>query len=69
VISIYYYLRVVVAFYMRDVPDPGPIAEGSPSQSIHYGLILASAGVLVLGLLPGSWLEFTQQVIEALYAG
>jgi NADH-quinone oxidoreductase subunit N len=69
VISVYYYLRVVVSFYMRDVADPGPTAQGSPSPSIQYGLILASAGVLGLGLFPNSWLKFTQAVIESLYQG
>jgi NADH-quinone oxidoreductase subunit N len=69
IISVYYYLRVVVAFYMRDVPDPGPVAEGSPSASIHYGLLLAGLGVLVLGLFPNSWLVITKRVIESLYLG
>ncbi|MEE2900986.1 MAG: NADH-quinone oxidoreductase subunit N [Myxococcota bacterium] len=68
VVSVYYYLRVVVAFYMRDVADPGPVAEGQPGATIHYGLILTTIGVLFLGLLPGSWLEFTQTVIQALYS-
>lgn len=69
IISVYYYLRVVVAFYMRDVPDPGPVAEGSPSASIHYGLLLAGLGVLVLGLFPNAWLVITKRVIESLYMG
>jgi len=69
IISVYYYLRVVVAFYMRDVADPGPVAEASPSASIHYGLMIAGIGVLVLGLFPNAWLELTNQVIEALYLG
>jgi len=68
VVSVYYYLRVVVAFYMRDVADPGPVAERQPSAMIHYGLVLTTIGVLFLGLLPDSWLKLTQTVIQALYA-
>lgn len=60
IVSIVYYLKVVVAFYMREVPDPGPVAEGRGSTSLTVGLVLAVIGVVILGVLPGGWLQITQ---------
>lgn len=66
VISIAYYLRVLVAFYMRDVPDPGatPSATGSPQLTV--GLLVASAGVIGLGVFPSAWIEITRAATAAL---
>jgi NADH-quinone oxidoreductase subunit N len=68
VISVYYYLRVIVAFYMRDVPDAGPLPEGTPSREIALGLALSVAGVLFLGLFPGRWIEWGLVAIKSLAA-
>ena len=69
VISVYYYLRVIVAFYMRDVPDPGPLPEGTRSALITVGVGLSVAGVLILGLFPGRWIELGRIAIQSLGVG
>ncbi len=66
IISIYYYLRVIVAFYMRDIPDPGPTPTASHSPQLTVGLIIAAAGVLYLGVFPNRWIEFGQAAIQSL---
>ncbi|RPI10557.1 MAG: NADH-quinone oxidoreductase subunit N [Zetaproteobacteria bacterium] len=50
-ISLFYYMRVVVAMYMRDVPPQG-IAT-SPSFALNIALLLTGAGTLLLGIFPG----------------
>jgi NADH-quinone oxidoreductase subunit N len=57
-ISLFYYMRVVVAMYMRDVPPQG-IAL-STSSTLRVALLLAAAGTLLLGIFPGPILEFAQ---------
>jgi NADH-quinone oxidoreductase subunit N len=66
IISIYYYLRVVVAFYMKDVPDPGPTPQATPSTQLTIGLALSAAGVLYLGIYPSWWIEFGKRAMESL---
>ncbi len=66
VISIYYYLRVVVAFYMKEVPDPGPTPQATRSTPLTLGLALAAAGVLYLGLFPTAWIELGRRAMESL---
>jgi NADH-quinone oxidoreductase subunit N len=51
-VSIYYYLRVVVIMYMR----PGPSGEPRfvPSHpAVSFALVLAIAGIFLFGILPG----------------
>ena len=57
-ISLFYYMRVVVAMYMRDVPSGG-IAT-SPSFALNVALLLAAAGTLLLGIFPGPILELAR---------
>jgi NADH-quinone oxidoreductase subunit N len=57
-ISLFYYMRVVVAMYMRDVPSGG-IAT-SPSFALNIALLLAAAGTLLLGIFPGPILELAR---------
>jgi NADH-quinone oxidoreductase subunit N len=66
IISVYYYLRVIVAFYMKDAPDPGPTPQATHSRQLTLGLILAALGVLCLGIVPGWWIEFGQTAIRSL---
>jgi NADH-quinone oxidoreductase subunit N len=54
VVSIYYYLRVVMAMYFRE-PTRESSAQGSPAMS--FALVACAVLVLVLGLLPESWLD------------
>jgi NADH-quinone oxidoreductase subunit N len=66
IVSIAYYLRVLVAFYMRDVPDPGPTPTATGSAQLTLGLVVASAGVIVLGVLPSAWIEITRAATAVL---
>jgi len=66
IVSIAYYLRVLVAFYMRETPDPGPTATATGTPQLTAGLVLASAGVLGLGVLPSTWLQITAAATAAL---
>ncbi|MFZ5468690.1 MAG: NADH-quinone oxidoreductase subunit N [Myxococcota bacterium] len=57
-VGIYYYLRVVVYMFLRPAP------EGAPAPERHWtteaALLLATVGVMLLGILPGpvsAWLS------------
>jgi NADH-quinone oxidoreductase subunit N len=64
-VSIYYYLRLVVYMYMipasADAPAPRP-----PRIAFSLALCASAAVVLVLGVLPGSVLEFAERSILSL---
>ncbi|MDH4120460.1 MAG: NADH-quinone oxidoreductase subunit N [Deltaproteobacteria bacterium] len=68
VVSVYYYLRILVVFYMTP-----PQGEPAPKPVFHPGLaaaILVSAvGVLYLGILPSAWLELSSRSVSVLLAG
>jgi NADH-quinone oxidoreductase subunit N len=57
-ISLFYYMRVVVAMYMREVPARGLAL--SPSLALHAAILLAALGTLLLGIYPGPLLEFAK---------
>jgi NADH-quinone oxidoreductase subunit N len=50
VVSVYYYLRIVVAMYFRERPEA---ASGYASPATAVVLVLLAAVVLLLGVLPG----------------
>jgi NADH-quinone oxidoreductase subunit N len=57
-VGAYYYLRVVVYMYMRPAPDAGALPERNLSTEL--ALMLSTAAVVVLGVLPGltsGWLS------------
>ncbi len=53
-VSVYYYLRVVMAMYFRPAHRP---AEPIQSNALTWALALSALGVLALGLLPGPALQ------------
>ena len=57
-ISLFYYMRVAMVMYMRDLP-PGGIAL-STSSTLRIAILLAVAGTLLLGIFPGPVLEFAR---------
>jgi NADH-quinone oxidoreductase subunit N len=59
VLSAYYYLRVVVAMYMRPAQGEDTWAAISPAAGV--GLAASVAVVLILGLYPGPVLELARQ--------
>jgi NADH-quinone oxidoreductase subunit N len=64
-VSIYYYLRLVVYMYM--VPAPGEVPVPRPSRILFSTALFCSGFVvLVLGLFPGSVLEFAERSVLSL---
>jgi formate hydrogenlyase subunit 3/multisubunit Na+/H+ antiporter MnhD subunit len=61
VVSIHYYLRVLVAFYMREHAEPGPAPAANPSFDLGLGIGAAVLLTLALGILPGRWLGISSQ--------
>jgi NADH-quinone oxidoreductase subunit N len=57
VVSVYYYLRIVVAMYFRDRAEP---AAGYPSLVTGIVLVLLAAVVLLLGVLPAPVMALVQ---------
>lgn len=51
-LSVYYYLRVVVAMYMQDSTEEAPMAPVLPGVGVV--LLFTAIGVLYLGVFPGS---------------
>ena len=65
VVSVFFYLRIVVMMYMteRDArPVPAPI-----SRWAMVGLVLSLIGVLYLGVLPARVIEFAQASISTIF--
>ena len=65
VVSVFFYLRIVVMMYMTDRdarPVPAPI-----SGLAMGGLVVAMIGVLYLGVLPTRLIEFAQQSIGTIF--
>jgi NADH-quinone oxidoreductase subunit N len=64
-ISLYFYLKVIVTMYMRD-PER-EIVPASPNVSVRLGVLLASLAVLYLGIAPGTTLEWATSSIATLF--
>src|SRR5204862_150166 len=62
VVSIYYYLRVVVAMYFRDPVRPH---EPFPSASMRVALVIAVVAVVALGVFPGAVLDWAGGAVNA----
>lgn len=62
-VSVAYYLRVVVFMYFH--PEPGPVED---KPRLNAGLVVAFAAVFTaaLGVLPGSFLEFSYRSVASL---
>jgi NADH-quinone oxidoreductase subunit N len=61
-VSVYYYLRVVVAMYMHPAPAP---SEEKPA--LNAGLVVTFAAVftVALGILPSRFLEFASRSVRS----
>ena len=57
VISVYYYLRIVVAMYFSERAEP---ASGYPSLATGIVLVVLAAVVLMMGVLPSPVLALVQ---------
>jgi len=64
-IAAYYYLRIIVAMYLREAEsDERPLLPVSPSTAVV--MMVSVAGVLYLGLAPGRILALVQTLTRAL---
>ncbi len=63
IVSVYYYLRVVVYMYMKDPLEPPP-----EKGDLHVGAAVAIAAVLtlLLGVVPGALHEHAKRVVQPL---
>ncbi len=66
VVSVFYYLQVIVAFYMRETADPGPTPTATGSTQLTLGLTVSAFFVLFLGVFPGRWIEITEAAVRLL---
>jgi NADH-quinone oxidoreductase subunit N len=57
-VSLYYYMRVAMVMYMRELPPQGIAMCESPA--LYLGLFLAAAATLFLGIFPGPILELAR---------
>lgn len=62
-VSAFYYLRVIVYMYMREPETPLQREAGGFSWDLNLGLGIAVAGVVVLGVLPGPFLQAAQDAM------
>lgn len=57
--GVYVYLKVIVAMYMRPATEES--LDTVPHWATHFGLALASLAVVMLGILPGMFLDLLTQ--------
>jgi NADH-quinone oxidoreductase subunit N len=65
VVSVFFYLRIVVMMYMTDEKAPGH-RPATPAIALA-GLVLALIAVLYLGVLPGQILAFARESAAAIF--
>ncbi len=64
VISLYYYLRVVVVMYFKEAGQD--IVMSKPSPALVVGLMLAAVGVLQMGIFPSYLLDMARHSIQTM---
>jgi NADH-quinone oxidoreductase subunit N len=65
VVSVYYYLRIVVAMYFRDSMRPLQPTEGA---SMRAGIVLAAIAVVLLGVFPGTFVDWAGPAVTTAVA-
>jgi NADH-quinone oxidoreductase subunit N len=65
VVSVFFYLRIVVMMYMTE-RDARPVPAAVPAMAMA-GLVLAMIGVLYLGVLPTRLIDFAQASISTIF--
>jgi NADH-quinone oxidoreductase subunit N len=63
VVSVFYYLRVVVAMYFKDAPEDDAELQPLSSASSKVALIAATAFVLVVGVYPTTLWEYASKAL------
>jgi NADH-quinone oxidoreductase subunit N len=64
VVSVFFYLRVVVMMYMSD--DVSAIPVTSPSPAFLFGLLVPALGIFYLGIFPTRLLELAARSIASI---
>jgi NADH-quinone oxidoreductase subunit N len=64
-IAAYYYLKIIVAIYMRE-PDVPTLQLEAPPVSLRLAMWVSAIGVLALGLFPSAFLQFATSSAAAL---
>ncbi len=64
-ISLFYYMKVTMAMYMRDVPPAGLAL--SPSRPLRVALFVAVVGTLAIGVYPGPFLDLARASVVGLW--
>jgi NADH-quinone oxidoreductase subunit N len=64
-VSVYYYLRIVVVMYMKDPLGPVEIETGNPG--LYLVLFFCLYGVIQMGVWPGGILAFIRQAAASLF--
>ena len=62
-VSAFFYLRVIVYMYMREPERELQAVPASKSWDLNLGLGIATAGVIVLGILPAPLLNAAQDAV------
>jgi NADH-quinone oxidoreductase subunit N len=65
VVSVFFYLRIVVMMYMSD--DTAPEHRPAVSAVTTAGLLIALAGVIYLGVLPGGLLSIAAESVASIF--
>ena len=63
VVSVYYYLRVVVAMYFKDPMRP---LAPTDSASMRVALLITAVAVVLLGVFPGAFVDWAGPAVVAL---
>ena len=64
-ISLFYYMKVAVAMYMRDLPPTGLAL--SPSRPLRVVLFVTVVGTLAIGIYPGPFLDLAKASVAGLW--
>ncbi len=68
-VGAYYYLRVLVYLFMREPAEGAPVAVPMRSGYVTAAILLASWGVVELGLFPASYLKLAARAAASLVGG
>ena len=63
VVSVYYYLRVIVAMYFKDASRPLAPTDG---VSMRVGLLITAVAVVLLGVFPGTFVDWAAPALGAI---
>lgn len=71
IVSLFYYLRIVVAMYMRPAVDDEALEEVLlPNRwSARFSMVVGALGVVALGVMPKSMMTIMEEGAKALFPG